>query len=92
MMRKSESPLAVGSVGQPAHEGGGGPGARHVAVALSVTGVGVADGIAVRPLRLQVIDRDVKRSPDAFSSNVWASTGRLSVSMNSGSTVESRIA
>ena len=54
--------------------------------------VGVADGrVQAEPFDLKWLIAAVKRSPVAFSWNVWISAGRLRVSMKSGSSDESRI-
>ena len=43
------------------------------------------------PFDLRWLTTTVKRAPVAFSSNVWASAGRLLVSMKRGSTADVRI-
>ena len=58
MIRKSGSPLPVGSVASQSTSACGGQRAGPVAVALAVAGVRVADVVAVGALRLEVVDDD----------------------------------
>ena len=77
---------AAGRVGgEPVDERLGGVRAGDVAVARAIAGVGVADRVAVGALRLEVVDDDRQPGPARVCSKVWASDGRLSVSMKRGS-------
>ena len=58
MIRTSGSPLPVGSVASQSTSASRGVRPRDVAVALAVAGVGVADGVAVGALGLEVVDDD----------------------------------
>ena len=63
MIRKSGSPLPVGSVASQSTSASAAARAGPAAVALAVAEVGVADVVAVGALGLEVVDRD--REPGA---------------------------
>ena len=89
MIRKSGSPLPVGSVASQSTSACGRRLAGLVAVALAVAGVRDRRRDAAEPFDLRWLTTTVKRAPVAISSNVCASAGRLLVSMKRGSTAES---
>ena len=92
-MITSGSPLPVGSLGEVARRAP----RRRVRVRLQLpcpsprSGSSPANGGHAEPFDLKWLIAAVNRSPVAISSNVWISAGRLRVSMNVGSSVESRM-
>ena len=92
MIRFIAVALAGRVVGEPVDERLGRERAGDVAVALAVAGIGIADVLQSEPFDFRWFAATVKRAPVALRSNVCATTGRLSVSMNRGSTRCVRIA
>ncbi len=92
MISESGSPLPVGSVASQSTRAS----AASVRVPLQLPEPSPVSGsptsLQSDPFDLRWLTATVNRPPVAISSKVWASTGRLLVSMNRGSTVESRMA
>ncbi len=88
MIRKSGSPLPVGSVSSQLASAI----AAFFRVMLQLPWPSPVSGspkaLQSDPFDLRWFTTTVNRPPLAFSLNVWASAGRFSVSMNSGSSAE----
>ena len=91
MIRKSGSPLPVGSVASQSTSAW----AAVVRVPLQLPWPSPASGSPTssqaEPFDLRWLTTTVNLPPVAFTRNVWASDGRLFVSMKRGSSLESRI-